>query len=77
LGDVYDHRLLFIIGLLWFGVWSILEGFPCGQSQFSWTAAVLSRESGLLSFCQMHLQFWANYTHPGVGKERSFASLEL
>lgn len=27
LGDVYGHRLLFIIGFLWFGVWSILGGF--------------------------------------------------
>lgn len=27
LGDVYGHRLLFIIGFLWFGLWSILGGF--------------------------------------------------
>ncbi|PWY85044.1 major facilitator superfamily transporter [Aspergillus heteromorphus CBS 117.55] len=27
LGDVYGHRLLFIIGFSWFGLWSILAGF--------------------------------------------------
>ncbi|KAJ5679645.1 hypothetical protein N7462_007889 [Penicillium macrosclerotiorum] len=27
LGDVYGHRLFFIIGFVWFGVWSLLGGF--------------------------------------------------
>lgn len=27
LGDVYGHRLLFIVGFLWFGLWSLLGGF--------------------------------------------------
>lgn len=27
LGDVYGHRLLFIVGFLWFGLWSIVGGF--------------------------------------------------
>ncbi|PYI01663.1 MFS general substrate transporter [Aspergillus sclerotiicarbonarius CBS 121057] len=27
LGDVYGHRLLFIIGFCWFGLWSLLAGF--------------------------------------------------
>ncbi|KAJ5168091.1 uncharacterized protein N7482_003685 [Penicillium canariense] len=27
LGDIYGHRLLFIIGFLWFGLWSLLGGF--------------------------------------------------
>ncbi|KAJ5082808.1 hypothetical protein N7532_011851 [Penicillium argentinense] len=27
LGDVYGHRLLFIIGFMWFGLWSLLGGF--------------------------------------------------
>ncbi|OOF94510.1 hypothetical protein ASPCADRAFT_397329 [Aspergillus carbonarius ITEM 5010] len=27
LGDVYGHRLLFIIGFSWFGLWSLLAGF--------------------------------------------------
>ncbi|OJJ50122.1 hypothetical protein ASPZODRAFT_149525 [Penicilliopsis zonata CBS 506.65] len=27
LGDVYGHRLLFIVGFVWFGVWSLIAGF--------------------------------------------------
>lgn len=27
LGDVYGHRLMFIIGFSWFGLWSLLAGF--------------------------------------------------
>ncbi|KAJ5109210.1 hypothetical protein N7456_005885 [Penicillium angulare] len=27
LGDVYGHRLIFIIGFLWFALWSLLAGF--------------------------------------------------
>ena len=27
LGDVYGHRLVFIIGFAWFGLWSLLAGF--------------------------------------------------
>lgn len=27
LGDIYGHRLLFIVGFLWFGIWSLLAGF--------------------------------------------------
>ena len=27
LGDVYGHRLIFIIGFLWFALWSMLAGF--------------------------------------------------
>lgn len=27
LGDVYGHRLIFIIGFAWFGIWSLLCGF--------------------------------------------------
>jgi MFS family permease len=34
LGDTYGHRLLFIIGFLWFGLWSVLGGFA------AWSNAV-------------------------------------
>ncbi|RHZ65510.1 uncharacterized protein CDV56_108070 [Aspergillus thermomutatus] len=27
LGDVYGHRFMFILGFLWFGIWSLLAGF--------------------------------------------------
>jgi MFS family permease len=27
LGDVYGHKLLFVIGFLWFGLWSLIAGF--------------------------------------------------
>ncbi|MCJ1310874.1 hypothetical protein MMC25_004542 [Agyrium rufum] len=32
LGDVYGHRLLFLIGFVWFGVWSLLAGFSVWAS---------------------------------------------
>ncbi|KAJ5748216.1 uncharacterized protein N7511_009912 [Penicillium nucicola] len=33
LGDIYGHRLLFIIGFTWFGVWSLLGGFAVWSNQ--------------------------------------------
>ncbi|KAJ5574727.1 hypothetical protein N7450_008626 [Penicillium hetheringtonii] len=33
LGDIYGHRLLFIVGFLWFGLWSILGGFSVWSNQ--------------------------------------------
>lgn len=33
LGDTYGHRLLFIVGFSWFGVWSLLGGFAVWSNQ--------------------------------------------
>jgi MFS family permease len=33
LGDTYGHRLLFIIGFTWFGIWSVLGGFAVWSNQ--------------------------------------------
>ncbi|CAG7994191.1 unnamed protein product [Penicillium olsonii] len=33
LGDTYEHRLLFTIGFIWFGVWSLLGGFAVWSNQ--------------------------------------------
>jgi MFS family permease len=33
LGDTYGHRLLFIIGFTWFGIWSLLGGFAVWSNQ--------------------------------------------
>ncbi|KAJ5898908.1 hypothetical protein N7495_003652, partial [Penicillium taxi] len=33
LGDVYGHRLMFIIGFLWFGIWSVLAGVSVWSNQ--------------------------------------------
>ncbi|KAJ5367694.1 hypothetical protein N7541_001635 [Penicillium brevicompactum] len=33
LGDTYGHRLLFIIGFVWFGVWSLLGGFAVWSNE--------------------------------------------
>lgn len=33
LGDVYGHRLMFMIGFIWFGVWSLLCGFSSWSNQ--------------------------------------------
>ncbi|KAE8154901.1 MFS general substrate transporter [Aspergillus avenaceus] len=33
LGDVFGHRLLFIIGFAWFGLWSLLAGFSVWSNQ--------------------------------------------
>lgn len=32
LGDLYGHRLMFIIGFLWYGLWSLLAGFSVWSS---------------------------------------------
>ncbi|KAJ5464470.1 MFS general substrate transporter [Penicillium daleae] len=32
LGDMYGHRLLFIVGFLWVGLWSLLAGFNVWSS---------------------------------------------
>lgn len=32
LGDLYGHRLMFIIGFTWFGLWSLLAGFSVWSS---------------------------------------------
>lgn len=34
LGDVYGHRLMFVIGFSWFGLWSLLAGFSVWSNQF-------------------------------------------
>ncbi|KAI9933678.1 hypothetical protein ASPWEDRAFT_160185 [Aspergillus wentii DTO 134E9] len=34
LGDVYGHRLMFIIGFVWFGLWSLLAGFSVWSNRF-------------------------------------------
>lgn len=33
LGDVYGHRLMFIIGFTWFGLWSIIAGISVWSNQ--------------------------------------------
>ncbi|KAJ5569961.1 uncharacterized protein N7459_009391 [Penicillium hispanicum] len=33
LGDVYGHRLIFVIGFAWFGFWSLLAGFSAWSNQ--------------------------------------------
>lgn len=33
LGDLYGHRLMFVSGFLWFGLWSLLGGFSVWSNQ--------------------------------------------
>lgn len=33
LGDVYGHKLMFVIGFSWFGLWSLLAGFSVWSGQ--------------------------------------------
>lgn len=33
LGDVYGHRLMFVLGFSWFGLWSLLAGFSVWSNQ--------------------------------------------
>lgn len=32
LGDIYGHKLLFLVGWVWFGLWSLLAGFSAWSS---------------------------------------------
>jgi Major Facilitator Superfamily. len=55
LGDVYGHKLLFIIGFLWFALWSLLGGFSVWSNPRFFDCCRAFQGIGPAFFFQMQL----------------------
>ncbi|KAI9932481.1 hypothetical protein ASPWEDRAFT_22257 [Aspergillus wentii DTO 134E9] len=72
LGDVYGHRLMFITGFLWFGLWSLLAGFSVWSNQLFYDCCRAFQGMGPAMALPNALAILGRTYPPGLRKEMIF-----
>ena len=73
LGDVYGHRVMFVIGLLWFGLWSLLAGFSVWSGQVFFDCCRAFQGIGPAMALPNALAILGRTYPPGLRKEMIFS----
>lgn len=72
LGDVYGHRLMFIAGFAWFGLWSLLAGFSVWSGQIFFDCCRAFQGIGPAMALPNTLAILGRTYPPGTRKEMIF-----
>ncbi|CAG8304219.1 unnamed protein product [Penicillium salamii] len=72
LGDTYGHRLLFIIGFIWFGVWSLLGGFAVWSNQIFFDCCRAMQGIGPALLLPNAVAIFGRTYPPGLKKDMVF-----
>lgn len=73
LGDVYGHRLMFIIGFSWFGLWSLLTGFSVWSNQIFFDCARAFQGIGPALLLPNAIAIMGRAYEPGLRKDMVFS----
>lgn len=73
LGDMYGHRLMFIIGFAWFGLWSFLAGFAVWSNQILFDCCRAFQGIGPALLLPNALAIPARTYEPGPRKDMIFS----
>ncbi|PWY88217.1 MFS general substrate transporter [Aspergillus heteromorphus CBS 117.55] len=73
LGDVYGHRLMFIIGFSWFGLWSILAGFSVWSNKVFFDCCRALQGIGPAMLLPNAIAILGRAYPPGLRKEMIFS----
>ncbi|CAG8230865.1 unnamed protein product [Penicillium salamii] len=72
LGDTYGHRLLFTIGFIWFGVWSLLGGFAVWSNQIFFDCCRAMQGIGPALLLPNAVAIFGRTYPPGLKKDMVF-----
>lgn len=73
LGDVFGHRLMFIIGFAWFGLWSLLAGFSVWSNQIFFNCCRAFQGMGPAMLLPNAIAILGRTYPPGLRKEMIFS----
>ncbi|KAJ5797314.1 uncharacterized protein N7503_006610 [Penicillium pulvis] len=73
LGDVYGHRLMFIVGFLWFALWSVLAGFSVWKDQIFFACCRALQGVGAAMLLPNAIAILGRTYPPGLRKEMIFS----
>ncbi|KAE8341758.1 hypothetical protein BDV24DRAFT_150881 [Aspergillus arachidicola] len=73
LGDVFGHRLMFIIGFAWFGLWSLLAGFSVWSNQVFFDCCRALQGMGPAMLLPNAIAILGRAYPPGLRKEMIFS----
>ncbi|KAL4891148.1 major facilitator superfamily domain-containing protein [Aspergillus ambiguus] len=73
LGDVFGHRLMFIIGFSWFGLWSLLAGFSVWSNQRFFDCCRALQGMGPAMLLPNAIAILGRTYPPGLRKEMIFS----
>lgn len=73
LGDVYGHRLMFIIGFSWFGLWSLLAGFSVWSNKVFFDCCRALQGIGPAMLLPNAIAILGRAYPPGLRKEMIFS----
>ncbi|PYH70526.1 MFS transporter [Aspergillus vadensis CBS 113365] len=73
LGDVYGHRLMFIIGFFWFGLWSLLAGFSVWSNKVFFDCCRALQGIGPAMLLPNAIAILGRAYPPGLRKEMIFS----
>ncbi|KAH8797928.1 major facilitator superfamily domain-containing protein [Xylogone sp. PMI_703] len=73
LGDIYGHKLLFILGFLWFGLWSVIAGLSVFQGQILYDCCRAFQGIGAALFMPNAIAILGRIYQPGPRKGMAFA----
>lgn len=73
MGDVFGHRLLFIIGFCWFGLWSLLAGFSVWSNQMFFDCCRAFQGIGPAMLLPNAIAILGRTYPPGLRKEMTFS----
>ncbi|PYI18590.1 MFS general substrate transporter [Aspergillus violaceofuscus CBS 115571] len=73
LGDVYGHRLMFIIGFAWFGLWSLLAGFSVWSNKVFFDCCRALQGIGPALLLPNAIAILGRAYPPGLRKEMIFS----
>ena len=69
LGDSYGHRLIFIIGFIWFGIWSLLAGFSVWSNPRFFDCCRAFQGIGPALLLQTVSRFWEGLIHLAAARK--------
>ncbi|KAI9042459.1 MFS transporter [Aspergillus affinis] len=72
LGDVFGHRLMFVIGFAWFGLWSLLGGFSVWSNQLFFDCCRAFQGIGPALLLPNAIAIFGRTYPPGLRKEMVF-----
>ncbi|KAJ5651669.1 hypothetical protein N7507_009095 [Penicillium longicatenatum] len=73
LGDVYGHRLMFVIGFSWFSLWSVLAGFSVWSNQVFFNVCRALQGIGPAMLLPNAIAILGRTYPPGLRKEMIFS----
>ncbi|KAL3484798.1 MFS general substrate transporter [Aspergillus germanicus] len=73
LGDVFGHQLMFIVGFVWFGLWSLLAGFSVWSDQVFFDCCRALQGIGPAMLLPNSLAILGRAYSPGLRKELIFS----